>query len=57
MKLRRRQPVAALLFLLGFTLLANSAQATDTPYYLHSNGNLCSPGPDPVNRNGPGRTE
>jgi hypothetical protein len=47
MELRRRQPLAALIFLLGFATLSGSAQAADTVYYLHSNGNVCTPGPDP----------
>jgi len=47
MKLRRRQPVATLIFLLGSAFLSNSAHAAETLYYVHSNGNVCSPGPDP----------
>ncbi|MBI3595609.1 MAG: hypothetical protein HY203_00465 [Nitrospirae bacterium] len=46
MKLRRRQPLAALIFLLGFATLSGLAQAADILFYLHSDGAVCTTGPD-----------
>jgi hypothetical protein len=47
MELRRRQPIAALIILLGFAALSDSAKAADFLFYLHSDWNVCTPGPDP----------